>query len=147
VCTLIESVCEHGDYAHKISPQVFILRQIIIVLTTPPYYSKDPFKYRPSTYVWVFRAISLFPPFPPKLLSTSLLPYECCTPSPSQPLSLDYSNFIWRRVHVMKFLITQFYPSSYYFILLVLQYSPALRHPQSEFHLQSKSPFFTPIQN
>jgi hypothetical protein len=37
-----------------------------------------------------------------------LLPHSCYMPRPSYPSLLDYSNYTWRRVQVMKFLIMQF---------------------------------------
>jgi hypothetical protein len=46
-----------------------------------------------------------------------LLPHSCYMPCPSHPPSLDHSNYVWRGVQVMKFLIMQFSPISYLFIL------------------------------
>jgi hypothetical protein len=50
----------------------------------------------------------------------------------SLPLT-DHSNYIWRRVQVLKLLIKQFSPVSSHFSPLLLKYSqqPVLSHPQS----------------
>jgi hypothetical protein len=45
-------------------------------------------------------------------------------PTSSHPPWLHYSNYIWQRVHIMKFLIMQFSPTSYYFFTLWSKYSP-----------------------
>jgi hypothetical protein len=45
-------------------------------------------------------------------------PRSCYMPCPSHPPWLDHSNYIWRRVQVMKFLIMQFSPTSCHFIPL-----------------------------
>jgi hypothetical protein len=45
-------------------------------------------------------------------------------PCPSYPLRLDHSNYIWRRVQVMKLLIMQFSPTYCHFIYLLSKYSP-----------------------
>jgi hypothetical protein len=39
-------------------------------------------------------------------------------PCPSHPPWLDHSNYTWRRVQVMKLLITQFSPTSRHFMTL-----------------------------
>jgi hypothetical protein len=46
---------------------------------------------------------------------------------PCHPPWLDYSNYTWRRVQVMKFLIKQFSPTSCHFIPLWSKYSS--QHP------------------
>jgi hypothetical protein len=46
---------------------------------------------------------------------------------PPHPILLDHSNYIWRRVQVMKPLIMQFSPTSYHIIPLHYIYSP--QHP------------------
>jgi hypothetical protein len=43
-------------------------------------------------------------------------------PCPSHPLLLDHSNYIWRRVQLMKLLITQFSPNFHHFIYLRSKY-------------------------
>jgi hypothetical protein len=52
-----------------------------------------------------------------------LLPHSCYMPRPSHPSWLDYSNYTWRRVQVMKLLIMQFSPTSCLFIPLVKIFS------------------------
>jgi hypothetical protein len=47
-----------------------------------------------------------------------LLPHTCCMPCLSHPPQLDYSNYIWQLVQVMKSLIMQFPPGSRPFIRL-----------------------------
>jgi hypothetical protein len=42
-------------------------------------------------------------------------------PCLSHPPWLFYSNYIWRRVEIMKLLITQFSPTSYHFIPLLFK--------------------------
>jgi hypothetical protein len=73
----------------------------------------------------------LFPPgFPIRTLCAFLFsPHACYMPCPSHPNWLDHSNYIWQRVQVMKLLITQFSPTSYYFIchyLLAAQFNDNL---------------------
>jgi hypothetical protein len=56
----------------------------------------------------------------------SASPHSCYMPCPSHPLWFDHSNYTWRRVQVMKFLIIQFFlPTSYRFIPLRSKYSPS----------------------
>jgi hypothetical protein len=56
----------------------------------------------------------------------------CYMPCPSHPPLLDDSNYIWRRVQVMKLLIMQFSPTSRHFISLFGR-NILLSHPQSVF--------------
>jgi hypothetical protein len=44
-------------------------------------------------------------------------------PCPSHPPGLDYSDYVWRGVQVMKLLIMQFLPISRHFISLYSKYS------------------------
>jgi hypothetical protein len=44
------------------------------------------------------------------------LPLSCYMPCPSHSLWLDHSNYIWRRIQVMKLLSMQFSPTSCHFI-------------------------------
>jgi hypothetical protein len=48
-------------------------------------------------------------------------PHECYIPCPSHPPWLDHSNYIWRRVIVMKLLIMLLSPTSYYSIPEILK--------------------------
>jgi hypothetical protein len=48
-----------------------------------------------------------------------LLPHSCYMPCPSHPPWLDHSNYIWRRVQVMKLLIMQFSSTSCHFIQMI----------------------------
>jgi hypothetical protein len=63
------------------------------------------------------------------------LPHSYYMPCPFHPPWFDDSNYTWRRVHVTKFLIMQFSPTSCHFISLWSKYShhPVLKHPQSVF--------------
>jgi hypothetical protein len=57
-------------------------------------------------------------------------------PFPSHPPSFDNSNKIFGGVHVMKLLLMQFSPASYYFFPLKSKYPPwqiVLKHPQTMF--------------
>jgi hypothetical protein len=52
---------------------------------------------------------------------------------PSHPPWLDHSNYVWRRVQIMKLLIMQFSLASCHFISFWSKYSPQhpiLKHPQ-----------------
>jgi hypothetical protein len=46
----------------------------------------------------------------------------CYMPCLSQSRCLDQFNYIWRRVQLMKLLIIQYSPTSYYFIPLQFRY-------------------------
>jgi hypothetical protein len=61
-----------------------------------------------------------------------LLSHSCYMSSPSHPPWLDHSNYIWRRVQVMKLLIMMFSPIFHHFNSLLSTYStqhPVLKHP------------------
>jgi hypothetical protein len=60
----------------------------------------------------------LFPSgFPTNILYAFFFyPNSCYMPRPFHPSRLDYSNYTWRRVQVMKLLIMQFSPTSRLFI-------------------------------
>jgi hypothetical protein len=63
-----------------------------------------------------------------------LRPHSSYVPCQSHPPWLGHSNYIGRRVQVMKLLIIQFSPVSRHFISLRSKYSPQhpiLKHPQS----------------
>jgi hypothetical protein len=65
-----------------------------------------------------------------------LLPHTCNMPYPPRPPLHDHSNYIWRRVQVMKPLIMQFSSASYDFIPLRYRYchqNPVLKHTQPTF--------------
>jgi hypothetical protein len=57
------------------------------------------------------------------LICIPLLPHSCYISCPSHPPWLYHSNYIWRRVLVMKLLIMQFSPISRHFISLRTKYS------------------------
>jgi hypothetical protein len=64
------------------------------------------------------------------------LPHACYMIYPSHPLWLDHSNYTWRTIQVMKLLIMQFSPTSFYFTPLRSKYSPqhpVLKYPHSMF--------------
>lgn len=54
--------------------------------------------------------------FPPTPCMQSFSPHTCYMPCLSHPPSLDHSNYIWQRVHIM-YLIMQFSPTSYYYLI------------------------------
>jgi hypothetical protein len=65
-------------------------------------------------------------------------PCACYMTCSSDPLWLDHSDYVWRRVQVMKLLIMKLSPTFYYSTLLRSKYSPqhpVLKHPQSVFLL------------
>jgi hypothetical protein len=71
----------------------------------------------------------------------SSFPHSCHIPCPSNPPSLDLSNYVWRGVKVMKLLIIQFSPTSYHFSLLQSRYSP--QHPV----LKTSSVYVPPLMS
>jgi hypothetical protein len=75
--------------------------------------------------------------FPTKIVYASSSPHARCMNCPSHPPWLDLSDYIWRRVQVMKFLSMPFSPTSYHFISIPFKYSP--QHPVLK-HLQSVPP-------
>jgi hypothetical protein len=77
-------------------------------------------------------------------------PHSYCMPCPSNLPLLDHSNYIWRKIQVMKHLIMKFSPTSCHFVSLRSKYSPqhpVLKRPQSVFLPQCQRPSCTPIQN
>jgi hypothetical protein len=56
---------------------------------------------------FAFPVVSFLPVFPPISICVPLLPNSCYMPRPYHPSWLDYSNYTWRRVQVMKFLNMQ----------------------------------------
>jgi hypothetical protein len=105
-----------------------------------------------STHIRLGLPSGLFPSgfFYQYPICVPLLPHSCYMPYPSHPPWLDYSNYTWRRVQVMKYLIMQFSSTSHHFISLRYKYSPQhldLKHPQSMFLPKCHRPSFTPIQN
>jgi hypothetical protein len=60
-------------------------------------------------------------------------PRSCYMTCPSHPPWLDHSNYIWRRVQVMKLLTMQFSLTSCHFIFLRSKYSP--QYPIRNFQL------------
>jgi hypothetical protein len=63
-------------------------------------------QYYPPTYALVFLVVSFLLDFPPKSYMLSSSPHSFYMPCPSRPLLLAHSNYTWRRVQVMKLLIT-----------------------------------------
>jgi hypothetical protein len=55
---------------------------------------------------------------PPITNKRSSSPYSCYMLLPSHPPRLDYSNYTWRRVQIMKLLVMQFSPPSRHLIPL-----------------------------
>lgn len=63
---------------------------------------------------------------------------------PSRSLSRDHSNYVRRRLQVMKLLVMTFSPTSYHFFRLLSKYSPqhsVLKYPLFIFHLMSETNF------
>jgi hypothetical protein len=87
----------------------------------------------------VFLVASFVLNLPPESYTDSSPPW------PSHSLLLNHSNYTWRRVQVMTFLIMQFSPTSCHFVPLLSKYSsqhPLLRHPESGFPLMSSETKF-----
>jgi hypothetical protein len=68
--------------------------------------------------------VSFLLAFPPKSYTHSSSPRACYVPCPSHPPWRGHSNYTWRRVQVMKILITQFSRTSCHFIPRRSKYSP-----------------------
>jgi hypothetical protein len=82
---------------------------------------------------------------PTKTLYACIVCSTCYMPCPSNPPWLDHSNDICRKVLVIKLLIMQFYPASYYALTRVRIFSSApCPQPQSMFFpLTSETKFHT----
>jgi hypothetical protein len=81
-----------------------------------------------STHLRLGHPCGLFPSgFPQISYMHSSFPHSCYMPCPSHPPLFDHSNYTWRRVQVMKLLITQFSLTSCHFTSLRSKYSP--QHP------------------
>jgi hypothetical protein len=109
-----------------------------------------PFYYSPI-YALVFKS-GLFPSgFPTKTLYTPLLsPHLCCINRPSHYSRFYHPNNIWWGAQIIRLLIMQFPPLSFYFVPLRPKYSSQqliLKHPQPTFLHQCERSSFTPIQN
>jgi hypothetical protein len=98
---------------HKSHTLVPVLSQINSIHNIPVYLSKIHFNIvHPPTSLSPQWSLSF-------LLSNqhpiciSLRPHSCYMPCQSHPPWLDHSNYTWRRVKVMKFLVMQFSPASF----------------------------------
>jgi hypothetical protein len=121
---------------HKSPPLIPILSQIDPVNNIPSYLSKihlntvHPLTSWSSSWSLSFW---LSHEYPKCIL---LLLYSYYIPCPSYHPWLDHSNYTWKRLNVMKLLITQLSPTSCLFISLRSKYSFqhfVLKHPQSMF--------------
>jgi hypothetical protein len=98
---------------HRSSPLVPIVSQINPVHTTPSYLSKIHFNI--PNHLRLVLPSGLFPSgLPTNILQVyaHLFAPFVLHALPSHPLWLDHSNYTWRRVQVMKFLIMHFSPIS-----------------------------------
>jgi hypothetical protein len=127
---------------HKIPPVVPILNQIKPILTANFYIRSILILF--TQLRLGFPSALLLSDFP---IHTFRFPFSCYMPGPSQPTSLDHSNYIWRRVQFMKILIMQFSPPSRHLLFLRSKYSqcPVLKHSQFMFFKVKQS--VTHIQN
>jgi hypothetical protein len=94
---------------HLLTPHPFSLRWILIL----------------STHLGFCLPTGLFPSdiSIQYLISIPLLPHSCYMLCPHHPSGLDHSNYIWRRVQVMKLLIMQFFATPYHLTPLRFKYS------------------------
>jgi hypothetical protein len=87
-----------------------------------------------SWHAWIFFPLAFRPK--PSMHSAPPTSRACCTMFQSHPPWLDHSNYMRRGVQVMKLLVMEIYPASYYLIPLGSKYSPqhlVLRYPQPLF--------------
>jgi hypothetical protein len=77
----------------------------------------------PPTPRYSYRSFS-FLTFKLKPYMYLVSPHACCMLCLSHSHWLDHSNYTWRRVQVMKLLITQFSPTTCHSIPLLCKYSP-----------------------
>jgi hypothetical protein len=121
---------------HKNPPLAPILSQNNLVHTTPSYIS--------NIYLHIIPHLCLGHLVFSFLLSFKLKSYldSSSPPSTLHNLSLSpwlyHSNYTWRRLRVIKILISQFSPLSHHFIPLRSKYSPhhpVLKHPSVYFPL------------
>jgi hypothetical protein len=87
---------------HKSPPLVPILSNVNPIHTIPSY--PIHFDIVHPYYVLVFPVVSFLLAFSPIFYMHSSDPHSCYMSSPSHPSWLDYSNYTWRRVQVMKLL-------------------------------------------
>jgi hypothetical protein len=131
----------------KSPPLVPILDQANPLHAAPSYFPKINFIIiLPPSSRSSYWSLSSLLDLPPKSYMHSFRPHACYIPCLSHPPWLAHSNHIWRRVQVMKLLIMQFSPASFYFICLLSKYFPqhrALKYLVCVTPLMSETKFHT----